>query len=404
MAQQAAGQGIVMLSGIRQGVPVFWHEAVAVVSGLATWVADAGPDAGVPDLDHLGLSPSGEVFVFTGGKTDADHVRALASLLLAILADGPAPAPLIELATPRASGAVREPLEAFATTLGYFQRPNPAQDVQTLAARIDGHLLNLESNKQLAVLKQKVQQERPAPGQQPPAIDSPRRDGRLPRWLGPALIAVVLAGVIGGAYYFRAELVGTLGRLQTGSVEVTAAPEAAAAPESAPVDPGRVRPPRAEVPLPAPEPVRRRSSATGANSGSGALPAAEPAVETPDGAQPSSPAPELLPPELPSLDSLPTPEPADPTVYTQADQDVEPPSLVYPRLPSEPPPGISEDQIGVVEVLVNEEGLVERVRLVTATNSPKQSMMLWAVKAWIFAPATKDGRPVKYLTRVRMPT
>lgn len=391
-----------MLSGIRQGVPVLWHEAVAVVSGLATWVTDSGPDARVPDLDHVGFSPSGEVFVFPGGKTDPDHAKALASLLLAILADSPAPAPLVELATPRASGTTKEPLDAFVEGLRFFQRPNPAHDIQTLAARIDAHLLNLAADTQLAALQQKVKQERKQSKETKPGPDHRRAQDRTPRWLGPALLVLVLGALAGGAYYFRGDLLRMLTWLQSGSATGATRPEAPA-PETLPARPARAARPPAEAPLPATGPGGPATSAAVPNSvWSRIWPEGEPTVAPPNVVQPAFATLDFAPPEPLTLDSLGTPPSPDLTIYTQADEGVTPPSLLQPRLPSQPPPGVREDQIGAIELLVNERGLVERVRLVSPTNRYSERMLLSALKAWIFAPATKDGQPVRYLTRVRL--
>ena len=404
MAEESAGQGVVMLSGIREGVPVIWHEAVAVVSGLASWVTDNGPDARVPDLDHVGFSPSGEVFVFPGGKSDPDHVKALASLLLAILADTPAPAPLLELATPRASGAIREPLDAFVTALKFFERPNPAQDVQALATRIEAHLLNLASDRQLAALRQKVQHEPTKPGERKPGLGDRGVDHGTPRWLGPVLVLFVLGALAGGAYYFRGDLLRMLAWLQTSGSQDAAAPTVPA-PESAPPKPRRAARPPAEAQLPPTGPVGPASSAAAANSPWSRLRLeGEPAVQAPDAVQPAFATLDFAPPEPLTLDSLETPPPPDVTIYTQADEGVTPPRLVQPRLPSQPPPGVSEDQVGIIELLINEQGVVERVRLVSPSGRFNERMLLSALKAWVFEPARKDGRPVRYLTRVRITT
>jgi len=402
VADESAGKGVVMLSGVRDGVPVLWHEAVAVVSGLANWVTDNGPDARVPDLDHIGFSPSGDVFVFPGGKTDPDHVKALASLLLAVLADSPAPAPLVELAAPRASGAVQEPLDAFVKALQFFQRPNPAHDVQTLAVRIDNHLMNLASDKQLATLKQKVQKEQRQAGQKKPRLDHRRGDDRTPRWLGTAVVVLLLAGLAGSAYYFRSDLVQLLGWLRGGDT-VGATRSNAPGPEEPAASRPRPRRPTPEAHLPATGPVGPATEVGAPNSvWTRIWSADQPSVDAPNVVQPAFATLDFAPPDPLTPDSPATRPPVDLKVYTQADTGVTAPALVQPRLPSQPPPGVPDAQIGEIELVVDERGLVERVRLISPTNRYSERMLLSAVKAWVFAPATKDGQPVKYLTRVRL--
>jgi TonB family protein len=79
---------------------------------------------------------------------------------------------------------------------------------------------------------------------------------------------------------------------------------------------------------------------------------------------------------------------------------VEPPRLLRPQLPSALPPTRSPDEVGVLEVLVNEEGNVERVRLISPANRFQDRMLVSAAKTWKFTPAMRDGRPVRYLARV----
>jgi outer membrane biosynthesis protein TonB len=56
-----------------------------------------------------------------------------------------------------------------------------------------------------------------------------------------------------------------------------------------------------------------------------------------------------------------------------------------------------------IEVLVDEYGNVERVRLQPARWSVHERMLVSAVKAWRFHPALKDGKPVKYAMRIAVP-
>ena len=86
----------------------------------------------------------------------------------------------------------------------------------------------------------------------------------------------------------------------------------------------------------------------------------------------------------------------DETVYSAADADVVRPALVHPRLPSTPRPGVRAEDLPQVEVVVSPEGEVESVKLVTPQAGVKPGMMLMALKAWRFSPATRGGRPVRY--------
>jgi len=115
------------------------------------------------------------------------------------------------------------------------------------------------------------------------------------------------------------------------------------------------------------------------------------------------------PPALPVEENPPVPPamPArEPIVerlepFTAADTEVEPPVLVYPQLRTGPEPGAPPPGTPYFDLLVNEAGLVEEVRLRGPAPSMQERMMVSAVKAWRFRPAMKDGEPVRY--RVRLP-
>jgi hypothetical protein len=102
----------------------------------------------------------------------------------------------------------------------------------------------------------------------------------------------------------------------------------------------------------------------------------------------------------PQYDALPAVQ--DETIYAATDVSVIPPVLVRPVLPKNPPPGVPLDQIGSIEVLVDEQGDVEQVRLLSPANRFHERMMMSAAKMWKFRPAFKDGHPVRYRTRIRI--
>ena len=105
-------------------------------------------------------------------------------------------------------------------------------------------------------------------------------------------------------------------------------------------------------------------------------------------------------PSAPQTDAVPVVQ--DETIYTAVDAAVIPPVLVRPVLPKDPPPGVPEDQIGSIEVLVDEQGDVEQVRLFSPANRFHERMLMSAAKMWKFRPAFKDGHPVRYRTRIRI--
>jgi len=84
----------------------------------------------------------------------------------------------------------------------------------------------------------------------------------------------------------------------------------------------------------------------------------------------------------------------DDTIYSAADRDVIPPQTEE-KLPG---PTISSwnTRTNAMEVIVSQTGAVERVRLVTPPQRMPDMFALSRAKVWMFKPAMKDGRPVRY--------
>ena len=84
----------------------------------------------------------------------------------------------------------------------------------------------------------------------------------------------------------------------------------------------------------------------------------------------------------------------DDTIYSAADRDVIPPQTEE-KLPG---PTISSwtTRTNVMEVIVSQTSAVERVRLVTPPQRMPDMFALSRAKVWMFRPAMKDGRPVRY--------
>ena len=86
-----------------------------------------------------------------------------------------------------------------------------------------------------------------------------------------------------------------------------------------------------------------------------------------------------------------------PAVYTSTDPGVQPPALVRPQFPREPEPG---DDTGYFDLVVDEQGNVERVKLLSPRRLFQERMLVAAAKAWKFRPAILEGQYVKYRLRV----
>ena len=111
------------------------------------------------------------------------------------------------------------------------------------------------------------------------------------------------------------------------------------------------------------------------------------------------------PPEM--SEAPPTePIPADVTVYSSSDPTVQPPVLASPQLPGRfPDDGADGPPMPPMEVdlLVNQDGAVESVKFLNPPQRFQQRMIASAMKAWHYRPAMKDGRPVRFRLRVKLP-
>jgi TonB family protein len=116
---------------------------------------------------------------------------------------------------------------------------------------------------------------------------------------------------------------------------------------------------------------------------------------------PSAPAaPPAAPPQ-----TAPAPAAADApvvtriVVYSAADAGVVPPTEIERRMPPwTPPNALARTQVyrGILEVIVDEAGGVESVRMVTATVPAYDVTLLDAARRWRYRPAMRNGQAVKY--------
>lgn len=387
--------GELLLSDLlTRSVSIEWYEAVALVRAVAERVRDRVGGHGVPELHQVQVLPDGAVSLL--GTTPVDEpVRRLGQLLLACLTHADPPVQLrlaASLATAASPGfgSIRE----FSEALAYYERPDRPHVLRGLYERASGAPAS--------------------PGAVVPRLDDvaplastgPARARR--RRLKPTLIKmakvalpaalVVTAGVM---------LYGRYGGATPSSDQVSAVAVAASdvlggalvsgistvseaaglgrfVPESAVAAPVAVTPPRAATP------VRRRRA-----------PVRPPqvfdlqTVGTPVESEPLAiePVPSLPPtvPEGPAADLV-----ADEAVYTSADTDIVAPIGVRPQLPRQLPPDVRREDLTQMELIILKDGTVGSARLISAPTNVMHGMLLSAAKAWKFAPATRDGRPVTY--------
>ncbi len=87
--------------------------------------------------------------------------------------------------------------------------------------------------------------------------------------------------------------------------------------------------------------------------------------------------------------------------YRTGDTDVvEPVPLSY--LPNKPDAATPPEKLQVLEVHITPTGDVDAAKFVMNRPSFRNSWWTSAAKAWRFTPATKDGKPVRFVMRIVM--
>ena len=101
----------------------------------------------------------------------------------------------------------------------------------------------------------------------------------------------------------------------------------------------------------------------------------------------------------------PEPAPAAPArrVYTGTEPGISvvPPEVVQQSIPSYGGRVVAR-KVGVVELLIDEQGTVQSAMMRTPIDARYDERMLAAAKEWIYRPATVQGVPVKFLRRVQV--
>jgi hypothetical protein len=134
--------------------------------------------------------------------------------------------------------------------------------------------------------------------------------------------------------------------------------------------------------------ISRRSAAAQPDTSASSSPAA--AATVPDARQ----APPLLS-STPNPGGIIENDASSNVVYSDRDRDVRPPQIIDSELPRPTVAGWRTDT-NTIELIVSENGSVEHVKFLTAPQRMTDGMLLSRAKLWKFAPALKDGHPVRY--------
>lgn len=455
---------MVSLADLRaRNVTPIWQEAVAVVQELIQTVkATTGSAELLPDLEHVALIPNGDVVALPGSPEPAIPVRH-AAVMLQLLIDGVPVPPELEQFVARnvAQPPQYDTVAEFSRNLAFFERPGRRSDVERLVGRALAAEQTSRAEEELRRLKERASEVTQVMA--PPEFLQQRPKTKAAPIALVAGIGVVAIGVALWAWQqvreYQSPAPPAIATAAEGAPAPAAIPEGSPAPVVAPaVDgspaiagatPGNAPAPEAAAAAagaPATSSPSTRSLIeragdavrTAVNTLRGSQPPAQPALSTtpkatteakmaaaprqrkvttkatPAAAPAPTPAPAAVAPEPVAVVVPPTPavvpepvatEPAVEApieVFTAADVNVTPAVIVRPVLPREPPPNVPLDQIGTIDVVVDEQGDVLHVKLISPGNRYHERMLVSAAKMWKFRPAYKDGRPVRYMTRVRL--
>jgi tetratricopeptide (TPR) repeat protein len=87
-----------------------------------------------------------------------------------------------------------------------------------------------------------------------------------------------------------------------------------------------------------------------------------------------------------------------PVIYSQADRYVVGPVEVARKMPTwRPPPTVKRGVYhGLIEIIIDERGMVEKVTQLISVEATYDPLLLEAARGWRFRPASLNGEPVKY--------
>jgi hypothetical protein len=395
-------------------VPVQWFESVAVIQELCRALLEPGVDAGKAALGpkDVFIEPGGTVrFALNAAGSGDAAVRQIGELLRLSLADSAFPVPLRLVITQSASTPPSyASIAELSSAIEYFERPDRPGLVRAVYERAQSHPVS-----------DAVADAAPEPEKEKPVPQNKGQRRRVPKiaiaasalvltaavvWLAASQISGRPRGAAPGANAQDGKTAGALGGFadKVSALADRVNPFSAG---SAAVDTS------ASGPAPAEPKSDDKSPRTGSRKTGDTAARSRPRAQQPGAPVKGQQAAALSPGSVPTtfetvaisveaspIDGSTDDSAADATVYSVSDRDVTPPVATYPRVPAEPPAGVGAENLSTLEVVVGETGHVESVRLrgqpAHLGEALLATMNLSAAKTWRFAPAVKDGRPVKY--------
>ena len=388
---------------LARGVAVEWFEAVAVVRALTEELGRSSDQPSTPDLGQIWLVRHGAVRV--SGVSYADEsIRRLGQLLQALLNQAEPPATLRVIAgNATAPVPIYAGLREFDEAVAYFERPDRPGVLRALLAKAERHAAVAPAAQTLRSLDEVA----PLPAHR--KVPRPILTRSVRQIVTAACVGVV---TIGATFllvrsYRQGERL-PIGRLTSAAQQATEAVSGAmlsgvsavterigmgsltAYAQSASAAERRDL-----------KPAVRAVSPRGRSASKKTIQAFDLDNQLATTLTPaeSGMMPALLPVDRPAATTRPADvvDKIDTSVYSPEFPNVIPPTAIRPQFPRALPNGLVAANLSRIEVMVQRDGTVESVKLYPGSRQTvKDSMLLSAAKAWRFAPATKDGVPVRY--------
>lgn len=91
-----------------------------------------------------------------------------------------------------------------------------------------------------------------------------------------------------------------------------------------------------------------------------------------------------------------------PAIHTGEEPNVTPPVAIRQELPRFPGTVRAGGAKGIIEVVIDEDGAVESAAMVVPTVPSYDKVLLTAASRWVYYPATREGKPVKFRKRIQI--
>ena len=370
-----------------------WFEGVAVVQLICRQLHGQGVgNSRFPHPEHILLATGGSVSVT--GASDEPPVEAAAHVLGLMLGNDVPVRLRLSISQATAPGGGYATLAEFSEALAYFERPNPEAIVENFRQRATA-AARREVAPAVRVEAPPVREKQPAPA--PPS--APSRISRV------ALFAATFSALACASIWLIGHSV-TNEQIATPAIaertESAKPPQHTHSTKITSVSPAEQRSIVSSLSAPMSGPVDASESTQ--RSILEPAPKLQVVVTTVSYAYPESLSAAAIATNVSATtqaglvtadDVIDPDEKASDRIYSLADAAVTVPVSVYPKLPNEGPRPRSAGRT-ILELTIAADGLVERVKMLTAPRNIHEFMLLSAAKAWRFEPARLDGRPVRF--------